>query len=82
MTWNYRVIRERDEDEEGGYAYSLCEACYNDGQELPKGVILYVELRSGTIDGLRQHIEKIPLALTKPIIEHTGKGFIEVEDNG
>ncbi len=67
MTWNHRVIRIKDDDQEGGYRYEFKEVYYHDDGTL----MAYGDpfLWSEDLEGMQELAERLLKATTQPVLD-------------
>lgn len=70
MTWNYRVVRYKDDSEDGGYFYKICEVYYFEDNDLPTACC-EADIGGCSIDDIKESIEHIQVALEKPILDES-----------
>lgn len=75
MTWNYRVIRIKDEDQEGGYRYEFAEVFYKDDGSLMGYADPFTF--SETLEGLQQLADQLLVAAAQPVIDESEFGDLE-----
>lgn len=75
MTWNYRVVRVKDEDQDGGYRYEFYEVFYNDDGSLMGYADPFTF--SETVEGLQELANNLLEATAKPFIDESEFGDLE-----
>jgi hypothetical protein len=76
MKWNHRVIRFKDDDQEGGYRYEFAEVFYKDDGSLMGYANAF--MFSETLDGLQELTDRLTEATTKPVLD---EGEFHESDN-
>ena len=79
MKWNHRVIRIKDDDQEGGYRYEFAEVLYKDDGSLMGYADAF--MFSETLDGLQELADRLAEATTKPVIDREEFGPLEDESD-
>ena len=76
MTWNFRVVRFKDEDQEGGYRHEFVEVFYNEDGSLMGYSDPY--LYSETLEGMQELAARLSDAAANPVIDE--EEFGELHD--
>lgn len=76
MTWNFRVVRFKDEDQEGGYRHEFVEVFYNEDGSLMGYSDPY--LYSETVEGMQELAARLSDAAANRVIDE--EEFGELHD--
>ena len=80
MTWNHRVIRNREDN--GEYYFAFHECFYNQPSDsVPcSWTENPIHVGAESVDGLKRVLERMSAALAKPVLRIDGNKLVEVND--
>ena len=80
MTWNYRVVRRKQESgvEEWSYAFGIHEAYYDKGKSKPHSVTQEsIEPFGETLEELQRDFLMMADALTRPVLDYETREVVD-----
>lgn len=74
MTWNYRIIHGKEQDEDH---YQVHEVYYDEAGKITRWTVDPIVPYSDTLNGLRWTLERMREATAKPILRREGDTLVE-----